>query len=57
VVVPTFRDPSDATALGILGELFQDRRVVGIDCSDMLLGGGTLHCATQQQPRVEATGR
>ena len=50
VLVPTFNDPNDRIALGILGELFRDRPVVGIHCVDLVLGFGTLHCLTQQQP-------
>jgi len=51
VIVPTFNDPRDRTALGILSELFNDRPVVGIHAVDLVLGFGTLHCLTQQQPR------
>ncbi len=51
VIVPTFNDPRDRTALGILSELFTDRPVVGIHAVDLVLGFGTLHCLTQQQPR------
>ncbi len=50
VLVPTFNDPRDRQALGILGELFQDRPVIGIHAVDLVLGFGTLHCLTQQQP-------
>jgi len=50
VIVPTFNDPKDRLALGILGELFSDRPVVGIHAVDLVLGFGTLHCLTQQQP-------
>ena len=50
VLVPTFNDPNDRIALGILGELFRDRPVVGIHAVDLVLGFGTLHCLTQQQP-------
>ncbi len=50
VIVPTFNDPNDRVALGILGELFKDRPVVGIHAVDLVLGFGTLHCLTQQQP-------
>ncbi len=50
VIVPTFNDPYDRGALGILGELFSDRMVVGIHAVDLVLGFGTLHCLTQQQP-------
>ena len=50
VIVPTFNDPNDRVALGILGELFKDRPVAGIHAVDLVLGFGTLHCLTQQQP-------
>ncbi len=51
VLVPTFNDPADAVALGILSELFPGRRVVGIYSKDFVLGLGTIHCSTQQEPR------
>ena len=51
VLVPTFNDPHDRIALGRLAELFPDREVVGIHAVDLVLGFGTLHCLTQQQPR------
>jgi len=50
VLVPTYNDPNDRIALGILGELFKDRPVIGIHAVDLVLGFGTLHCLTQQQP-------
>jgi agmatine deiminase len=50
VIVPTFNDPRDRVALGILGELFRDRVVVGIHAVDLILGFGSLHCLSQQQP-------
>jgi agmatine deiminase len=50
VLVPTFNDPNDRLALGILSELFSDRPVVGIHALDLVWGRGTLHCLTQQQP-------
>ncbi len=51
VLVPTFNDGKDRLALGILADLFPDRSVVGIHCLDLVLGLGTLHCMSQQQPR------
>jgi agmatine deiminase len=55
VLVPTFNDPADRRALGVLAELFPDRKVVGIHAVDLVWGLGTLHCLTQQQPAVEPT--
>jgi agmatine deiminase len=52
VIVPTFNDPNDRKALGILSELITDRPVVGIHAVDLVYGFGTLHCLTQQQPAV-----
>lgn len=51
VIVPTFNDPQDRTALGLLAELFPDRDVIGIHCGDLIWGLGTLHCLTQQEPK------
>ena len=50
VLVPTFNDPADREATGILAGLFPDRPTVGIHAVDLVLGFGTLHCLTQQQP-------
>ena len=50
VLVPTFNDPKDRVALNTLAELFPAREVVGIYCGDLVLGLGTLHCMTMQQP-------
>lgn len=50
VLVPTFNDEQDRRALGILSDLFPDRKVVGIHAVDLVWGLGTLHCLTQQQP-------
>ncbi len=55
VLVPTFNDPADRVALGILAELIRDRPVIGIHAVDLVLGFGTLHCLTQQEPRVDST--
>ena len=50
VLVPTFNDPNDRIALGIISELITDRPVIGIHAVDLVWGLGTLHCLTQQQP-------
>lgn len=50
VLVPTFNDPNDRTALGILSECFPDREVCGIHAVDLVWGLGTLHCLTHEQP-------
>ena len=50
IVIVPFNDPNDRIALGTLAELFPDRPVVGIHAVDLVLGFGTLHCLTQQEP-------
>jgi len=50
VLMPTFSDRNDRIALNTLANLCPDREVVGIACRDLVLGLGTLHCMTQQQP-------
>jgi agmatine deiminase len=51
VVVPQFNDPADKQALELLKKLFPEREVVGIYAREIILGGGNIHCITQQQPR------
>ena len=51
VLVPTFGHKNDKVALRIIQGVFQERRVVGIDCREMVHGLGTIHCISQQQPR------
>ncbi|MGL4420431.1 MAG: agmatine deiminase family protein, partial [Gemmataceae bacterium] len=55
VLMPTFNDPADQTAMGILRELFPGREVVGIHAVDLVWGLGTLHCLSQQQPASAKT--
>jgi agmatine deiminase len=50
VLVPTFADPNDEPAAATLQQLFPNRRVIGIDCRELIWGLGTFHCLTQQQP-------
>jgi agmatine deiminase len=50
VLVPTFRCERDGEALAVLAKCFPGRKIVGIDCWDLVWGLGTIHCSTQQQP-------
>jgi agmatine deiminase len=50
VLAPTFNDPKDRMALGILAECFPDRQVVGVHAVDLVLGLGAVHCLTHEQP-------
>ncbi len=51
VVMPFFNDPADEQAMEKLKHLFPDREVVGIYAREIILGGGNIHCITQQQPK------
>jgi agmatine deiminase len=52
VLVPTFADSADQVALSLLRDCFPNRRVIGIDCRELIWGLGAFHCLTQQQPAV-----
>lgn len=52
VVVPTFRCEKDKRALEIIQHCFKDRKVVGIDSTDIIWGLGSFHCLSQQEPAV-----
>ena len=52
VLAPTYNDPNDAKALEIIQSCFPNRKVIGIDCTDIIYGGGAIHCLTQQQPTI-----
>jgi agmatine deiminase len=50
LLVPTYNDINDRYALGKLAALCPHHKVVGIHCGDWIIGGGSLHCSTQQEP-------
>jgi agmatine deiminase len=52
VLVPTFADRNDEAALSVLRQCFPSRRVISIDCRELIWGLGAFHCLTQQQPAV-----
>ena len=51
ITMASFDDPQDKVAAQKLTELFPDRRVTAVPGREILLGGGNIHCITQQQPR------
>ncbi len=56
-LVPTFGAASDARALAVLRECLPDREVVGVPCRELVVGLGSIHCLTQQEPaRLGAAG-
>lgn len=51
IVMPFFNDPADEKAKAVLEKLFPERKVIGIYARDILIGGGNIHCITQQIPQ------
>jgi agmatine deiminase len=52
VIVPTYRCAADDIALQIIQQSFPDRKVVGIDSTEIIWGLGSFHCLSQQEPAV-----
>ena len=52
VIVPTYRSKNDDKALTILKGCFPNRKVIGIDSTDIIWGLGSFHCLSQQEPEV-----
>ena len=51
VLVPTYNDPADSLALKILGDVFPNLEIIGIDCRSLIKQHGSLHCITIQLPQ------
>lgn len=52
VLVPTYEDRFDQKALNLFDQYFPGRDVVGIPCTDLVWGQGSIHCITQQLYRI-----
>jgi agmatine deiminase len=52
VLVPVFNQPSDAAVLDLFRQLWPDRCISGINVADLVVGGGAIHCQTQQEPAI-----
>jgi agmatine deiminase len=50
VIVPTYRDKKDSTALKIIQDAFPAHKVIGINCLSLIRQHGSLHCVTMQIP-------
>lgn len=51
VLMPTYNDARDGMALDVIGHAFPGRKIVGLDCSTLILQHGSLHCVTMQFPK------
>lgn len=52
VIIPSFGDPADDPAFRIFSNLFHDRKIIQFLADDLVIGGGGMHCITQQEPAV-----
>lgn len=52
IVMPLFDDPNDRPAIETMQQIFPERKIVGVRTREILLGGGNIHCMTQQQPEA-----
>jgi agmatine deiminase len=50
VLLPVYSHKNDERAIAILKELFPTRRIIPIECTSLVLGFGSIHCVTQQEP-------
>lgn len=50
VILPTFNDPQDEYAIEAFKKIFPDRKIVTVNTREISVGGGNIHCITQQQP-------
>jgi len=55
VILPLLDARTDGAARRVLQRIFPQRRIVGVPAREILLGGGNIHCITQQQPRAART--
>ena len=51
VLLPTFNDPKDKIVIKIFKKEFSNRKIIPIDCSELIWGFGAIHCLTQQEPK------
>lgn len=52
VIVPIFDSKNDNKAIYILEECFKDRKIIGIDSTEIIWGLGSFHCLSQQEPKL-----
>jgi agmatine deiminase len=55
VLVPIFHDPHDTQVVGLMQELFPERKIIELRCNEVVAGLGAIHCVTQQEPDARAS--
>lgn len=53
VLVPQFGDENDEAAVKLLSQLFPERNVIPVFAREIIIGGGNIHCITQQIPAIK----
>lgn len=52
LIMPSFDDAADDQAFRIFQNLYPDRKIIQLLADDLVVGGGGMHCVTQQEPAV-----
>ena len=52
ILLPVFNDKNDIKVLKIFKSFFKHKKIISIDCSDLIWGFGAIHCMTQQEPDI-----
>ena len=52
VLLPLFNDKNDKVVIKIFKKFFKTRKIIGIDCTNLIWGFGAIHCMTQSEPSV-----
>lgn len=53
IILPQYGDENDALAVKQMQEIYPDRKIVGVQTTEVAYGGGNIHCITQQQPKAK----
>ena len=52
VLLPLFNDINDSKVINIFKKFFKKRKIVGINCRELIWGFGAIHCMTQNEPKI-----
>ena len=52
VLVPLFNDVNDKKVINIFKKFFKKRKIIGINCRNLIWGFGAIHCMSQHEPKI-----
>ena len=52
ILLPLFNDSNDKVVIKIFKKFFKTRKIVGVDCRNLIWGFGAIHCMTQHEPSI-----